>query len=88
MSNICIRFAVVRVSDRLPIEGTLYSDRAKANKRWRGTADPSQFMVNEVAVMPVAIAHKLISRYNAMEGNRPEGHDHHDQCYAMSQIAF
>ena len=60
MRGVCTRFAVLRKSDGLPIEGTLYSERSKANKRHYGTADPSQFYVEEVAVLALKIAHQII----------------------------
>lgn len=58
--GVCTRFAVLRRSNDEPIEGTLYSDRSKANRRLGGTANPEQFYVAEVAVMPLAVAHRLV----------------------------
>lgn len=63
MNGVCTRWAVLRRSDDMPIEGTLYSGPAKANKRHGGTADPALFYVGEVAVMPVAVARRLIDGY-------------------------
>jgi hypothetical protein len=39
----------------------LYSDRSKANWRLGGTANPGDFYVGEVAVMPLAVAHRLVA---------------------------
>lgn len=66
MNGVCTRFAVLRCADDMPIEGNLYSERAKANKRRAGSADPSAFYVGEVAVMPLAVARRLIDGYAAM----------------------
>lgn len=65
MTGFCTRWAVLRRSDDTPIEGTLYVDRHRANKRHGGTANPDHFYVDEVAVMPVAVARRLIDGYQA-----------------------
>lgn len=61
MTGVCTRFAVLRRSNDEPIEGMLYSDRSKANWRLGGTANPGDFYVGEVAVMPLAVAHRLVA---------------------------
>lgn len=43
-------FSVVAVNTGMPIEGCLYSDRARAEKRMRGLAAPERFRVAEVVV--------------------------------------
>lgn len=63
MNGVCTRWAVLRRSDDTPIEGTLYSDHGKADKRLRGTANPALFYLGEVAVMPLAVARRLIDGY-------------------------
>lgn len=60
MKGVCTRWAVVRKADLEPIEGTLYAEQSKANKRRAGSHDPEQFLVVEVAVMPVEIARRMI----------------------------
>lgn len=61
MNGVCTRWAVVYDHDSMPIEGTLYVHKAKANKRRAGLQNPEKFRVEEVAVMPVAIAHRIIA---------------------------
>lgn len=64
-----MRWAVLRRSDDMPIEGTLFTDRAEAKKRVAGAAVPLLFYVGEVAVMPVPLALKLIDAYETKPGN-------------------
>ena len=61
MNGVCTRWAVVHVHDGMPVEGTLYVHKAKANKRRAGCASPEKFAVVEVAVMPLEVAHRLIA---------------------------
>lgn len=60
MNGVCQRWAVVRKANLEPIEGTLYSEWAKANKRRVKTHDPQLFEVIQVAVMPLDVAHRII----------------------------
>ena len=61
MNGVCTRWAVVHNHDSMPIEGTLYVHQAKANKRRAGLQSPDKFRVEEVAVMPVDVARRLIA---------------------------
>lgn len=61
MNGVCTRWAVVYKHDGMPVEGTLYTHKAKANKRHYGCANPEKFEVVELAVMPVAVAHRIIA---------------------------
>lgn len=42
------------------MEGGVYTDRGKANRRLGNTANGEQFYVGEVAVMPIALARSLV----------------------------
>lgn len=61
MNGVCTRWAVVYKHDGMPVEGTLYTHKAKANQRHYGCANPEKFEVVEMAVMPVALAHKMVA---------------------------
>lgn len=61
MNGVCTRWAVVHLHDGMPVEGALYIHKAKANKRRAGCQNPEKFDVIEVAVMPVAVAHRIIA---------------------------
>ena len=60
MNGVCTRWAVVHLHDGMPVEGTLYTHKAKANKRKANCARPEKFEVVELAVMPLALAHRLV----------------------------
>jgi hypothetical protein len=69
MNGVCTRWAVVYDHDSMPIEGTLYTHKAKANKRRAGLQNPDKFRVAEVAVMPLEVARRLIA--GASNGTHP-----------------
>lgn len=67
MNGVCTRWAVVHKHDGMPVEGTLYTHKAKANHRHYGCANPEKFEVVQLAVMPLELAHKII---NAIPGGK------------------
>lgn len=64
MNGVCTRWAVVHLHDGMPVEGTLYTHKAKAMKRRAGCQNPEKFNVTEVAVMPIDVAHRIIAAIN------------------------
>ena len=67
MKGVCTRWAVVHKHDGMPVEGTLYTHKAKANQRHYGCANPDKFEVVQLAVMPLELAHRII---NAIPDNQ------------------
>lgn len=57
----CKRWTVVYDHDGSPVDGCTYVHRSKAEKRMKGMNDPTKFRVEQIAIMSVSVAEKLLS---------------------------
>lgn len=60
MVQICKRWCVVYSHDGSPMDGCLYVHKSKAEKRLKGADKADKFKVEQVAVMSVEMAERLL----------------------------